>query len=296
MRALRARWKIPTSPVLLRLQSQVSRSLHSDRLPSIVMHPVEERCRLHLAVCLHRLTWYGTRGSRKIGRVPYRCARATFADVLQSNTTTTTTTTTSCTFAFFCSSIRYRPRRRLCHSRMSGVAQPHDNAIASANGSGSSSPRTLPDLERPPQSGEHSTHSGGLDARNPQPEYHDDEDAGMMADGDHEFPPRPTASARPRPVPQGLRSASQIFRRRRPEEIRYMAKAERIKTRDELWKRGIVVVALILSWCECHCRSYNSLHLLTAPTLAGSLLLHADFRLQQMDVSWRLRKDCLLYD
>ncbi|CAO1621515.1 unnamed protein product [Jaminaea pallidilutea] len=126
---------------------------------------------------------------------------------------------------------------------MSGVAQPHDNAIASA--SGSSSPRTLPDLERPPQSDEHSRHSGGLDARNPQPEYHDDEGAEV---GNHEFPPRPTASARPRPVPHGLRSASQMFRRRRPEEIRYMAKAERIKTRDELWKRGIVVVALILSW------------------------------------------------
>lgn len=44
-----------------------------------------------------------------------------------------------------------------------------------------------------------------------------------------------------------LRSASQIFRRR-PEEIRMMAQPTRIRTREEFWKRGVVVVALILSW------------------------------------------------
>lgn len=29
------------------------------------MHSVEERYRVHLAVCLQRLTWYGTRGSKE---------------------------------------------------------------------------------------------------------------------------------------------------------------------------------------------------------------------------------------
>lgn len=233
----------------------------------------------------HRLTWYGTRGSRKIGRVPCG-ALGPLSPTSQKATQRRRRRRLLAPLHCFCSSNRYCPRSRLCHSRMSGVAQLHDDAIASASGSGSSSPQTLPDLERPPRSGEHSRHSGGLDARHTQPEYHDDENTGMMVeDGDHDFPPRPTAPARPRPVPQGLRSASQMFRRRRPEEIRYMAKAERIKTRDELWKRGIVVVALILSWCEWHSRTYDNPHVLTAPTLAGSLLLYADLRLQQMDVS-----------
>lgn len=46
-----------------------------------------------------------------------------------------------------------------------------------------------------------------------------------------------------------LRSASHLLRRE-PEELRMMAQPARIKTQEEFWKRGVVVGALILSWCE----------------------------------------------
>ncbi|CAO1635600.1 unnamed protein product [Parajaminaea phylloscopi] len=68
-----------------------------------------------------------------------------------------------------------------------------------------------------------------------------DFDDGPEGDADEDIAANDTADA---PL---LRSASHIFRRR-PEEIRQMAQAKRIKTTEELWKRGIVVAALIMSW------------------------------------------------